>query len=77
MQNLSPQEVQAYKKAFKFFDSDNSGAISVTELGHAMGRLGYNLNTNQIQTILNAVDTNHNSQIDFSEFLEFIKKAKG
>ena len=73
--NLTPEERLAYKQAFDFFDGDQSGQISTTELGKAMGKLGYNLNATQVQEILQHVDTDGNDQIGFDEFLVFIQQA--
>ena len=73
--NFSEEQLNEYKGAFKFFDGDESGQISVEELGNAMSKLGYNLTQEQVSIILNKVDTDNSGQIGFEEFLAFITQA--
>ena len=73
--NMTQDQIEEYKNAFKFFDKDGSEQISTEELGDAMSKLGYNLTNEQVAIILNQVDTDGSGQIGFDEFLQFINKA--
>ena len=51
-QQLSAEQVQEFRKAFKMFDSDNSGTISAQELILVMENLNMNPNEQDISGLL-------------------------
>mmetsp|Transcript_28653 Transcript_28653/g.80688 ORF Transcript_28653/g.80688 Transcript_28653/m.80688 type:complete len:371 (-) Transcript_28653:230-1342(-) len=73
------------KKAFEFFDADESNSIDRAEFTEAMTTLGDPLTKEECMTFFNLVDKDQDGEIDFTEFLEFVcdegpvysRKSKG
>ena len=51
------------KKAFKMFDKDNSGKLSVTEIRNVFGGTEA-----QWKQVIDEVDLNNDGEVDFEEF---------
>ncbi|ELT91897.1 hypothetical protein CAPTEDRAFT_183622 [Capitella teleta] len=60
------------KLAFKIFDTDGDGSISVSELRHVMTNLGDKLSEEEADELLNAVDIDGDGVINFEEFTRMI-----
>ena len=59
--------------AFKHFDIDNSGCITVANLKEVMARAGRNIMNEILQSWINENDKKRNGQINFEEFYEMMK----
>ncbi|KAK2815662.1 hypothetical protein Q5P01_026129 [Channa striata] len=67
--------VKELRDAFKEFDSDGDGQISLGELREAMKKLmGEQLNQREIDEILQDVDLNGDGQVDFEEFVRMMSR---
>ncbi|RVD84729.1 uncharacterized protein DFL_006455 [Arthrobotrys flagrans] len=66
---LSKEEVQTFEDAFKMFDKDGNGEISIDELGAVMKSLGQQPTESELRDIIHEVDLNNTGTIDFQEFL--------
>jgi Ca2+-binding EF-hand superfamily protein len=56
-------------RAFKFFDLDGDGGVSLAEFGKTMEKLGVFIPTSHnLQQIFDHYDTNRNGVLDYSEF---------
>jgi len=63
-------EVDSYRQLFNLFDRNNDGSISVDELGHVFRiHLGKSLSQNDLNKIIDQVDTDNSQTIEFNEFL--------
>ena len=51
------------EKAFKMFDKDNSGKLSIKEIRNVFGG-----NEEQWKRVINEIDLNNDGEVDFSEF---------
>ena len=51
------------EKAFKMFDKDNSGKLSVKEIRNVFGG-----SEEQWKLVINEIDLNNDGEVDFSEF---------
>lgn len=61
------------REAFKVFDEDNSGSISRTEVRKIMKKLGQKLSDEELDAMMEEVDTDKDGQIDFNEFKSMMK----
>ncbi|XP_059371962.1 calcium-binding protein 2-like isoform X1 [Carassius carassius] len=67
--------VKELRDAFKEFDSNGDGQISVTELREAMKKLmGEQLNPRDIDDILRDADLNGDGLVDFEEFVRMMSR---
>uniref|UniRef100_A0A8C6WK06 Calcium binding protein 2a n=1 Tax=Neogobius melanostomus TaxID=47308 RepID=A0A8C6WK06_9GOBI len=67
--------VKELRDAFKEFDSDGDGQISLGELREAMKKLmGEQLHHREIDEILRDVDLNGDGQVDFEEFVRMMSR---
>ncbi|KAJ9468796.1 Calmodulin [Diplonema papillatum] len=71
---LTAEQVQEYKNVFDMFDSDKSGAISITELSSALKSLGLMPSEWDLAKMMHEVDTDGTGQIEFDEFLALVSK---
>ena len=58
--------------AFNAFDKDNTGEISVDQLGLVMSNLGDKLTNDEIQEMLREADLDGNGSIDREEFVKMM-----
>uniref|UniRef100_A0A3B4E1Q2 EF-hand domain-containing protein n=2 Tax=Pygocentrus nattereri TaxID=42514 RepID=A0A3B4E1Q2_PYGNA len=67
--------VKELRDAFREFDSNGDGQISLAELREAMKKLmGEQLNTREIDEILRDVDLNGDGLVDFEEFVRMMSR---
>jgi hypothetical protein len=57
---------------FNAMDTDNSGSLDRFEFRRAMRRLGVGLSTEQIEQLVQAVDSDRSGDITYAEFLEAV-----
>ena len=72
------QQKEAFKEekladAFKAFDKDGSGKISVTEINQVLG-LKDEEEQKRIEEIVKKYDINHDGEIDMEEFVSMMSK---
>lgn len=64
------------KKVFKELDKDHSGALDVDELYEPLLALGLVESRQEVQELVNKVDSDCSGIIEFEEFLNVLKNAK-
>jgi centrin-1 len=69
---LSADEVEEIKEAFDLFDTDQSGAISVSELTSAMKSLGFDVKHAVVFQMIAELDADGSGEIEFEEFLDMM-----
>lgn len=62
-------------KAFKLFDDDNTGFITLKNLKRVAKELGENLTDEELQEMIDEADRNGDGQIDEEEFYRIMKKT--
>ncbi|KAJ9528579.1 hypothetical protein QJQ45_020442 [Haematococcus lacustris] len=67
--SLPANELVGLKEMFQAIDEDNSGTISVDELREGLRKKGTTLALQEVQRIMDNIDVNGNSRIDYEEFL--------
>jgi len=65
------------RTAFAYFDADNSGTITRDELRQCLQSDDFTLSEEQINDLLNGVDSNNDGQIDYVEFIAMMKDNLG
>lgn len=71
---LSPEQIEEFREAFSIFDKNGDGKISPNELGTVMRALGQNPTQQELNDLVNEIDSNGNSMIEFSEFLTMMAR---
>merc|ERR1711971_720628 len=68
-QQLTEEQVADFKEVFSLIDKNADGAITIKELGSAMRSMGQSPTEEELQEMIEEVDSNGNGTIEFSEFL--------
>ncbi|KAJ7176678.1 calmodulin [Mycena filopes] len=71
---LSEEQISEFKEAFSLFDKDGDGTITSKELGTVMRSLGQNPTEAELQNMINEIDADNSSVIDFPEFLTMMAR---
>ncbi|KAH9682412.1 calmodulin-like protein 8 [Citrus sinensis] len=75
---LTNEQIVEFKEAFCLFDKDGDGCITVEELATVIRSLDQNPTEEELQDMINEVDSDRNGTIEFGEFLNLMaKKMKG
>jgi len=77
LSNMTEAEKEEFRYAFKLFDKDDDGKITVDEIYTVFSQLGFSqYNKNDIKKMLKAVDTDGNGTIDIDEFIVLLRSKK-
>ncbi|KAM6148039.1 centrin-4-like [Erethizon dorsatum] len=68
-------EKEEILKAFKLFDDDDTGSITLNNIKRVAKELGENLTDNELQEMLNEADCDGDGAINEEEFLRIMKKT--
>ena len=63
--------------AFRIFDKDGDGAVSMQEMIHGLRSLGLGFSEEDIAALAAAVDADSDGTIDYTEFVSYFKPARG
>ena len=66
---LDTKEIENLRKAFQEIDKDKTGMISAIELKKCLQLNNHNLDTKEIDQIIQEVDFQGNKKINYTEFL--------
>ena len=67
--------VEEILKAFKLFDDDNTGAISLKNLRRVARELGENLQDDELQAMIDEFDKDEDGMINENELLSIMKQT--
>ena len=67
--------VEEILKAFKLFDEDNTGKISLRNLKRVARELGENLSDDELQAMIDEFDKDQDGEISEQEFLNIMKQT--
>merc|ERR1711981_771207 len=70
---MSEDQKKEVKEAFDLFDTDGSGAIDAKELKVAMQALGFEPTNQEITKMVQEIDVDGNSTVEFEEFVEMME----
>ncbi|XP_031098495.1 calmodulin-like protein 8 [Ipomoea triloba] len=71
---LNEDQIMEFQEAFSLFDKDGDGSITVEELATVIRSLDQNPTEEELQEMMNDVDTGNNGAIEFKEFLNALSK---
>ncbi|CAH9104051.1 unnamed protein product [Cuscuta europaea] len=66
--------IAEFQESFNFFDKDGDGCITIEELATVIRSLDHNPSDEELQDMIDEVDTNGNGTIEFPEFLNLMAK---
>ncbi|XP_054800868.1 calmodulin-like [Prosopis cineraria] len=69
---LTQEQIAEFLEAFRLFDKDADGCITLEELGTAIGSLDQNPTQEELRFMISQVDTDGNGTIEFGEFLNLM-----
>ncbi|CAF4003029.1 unnamed protein product [Rotaria sordida] len=58
------------REAFRLFDRDNSGYITINELKEVMLNMGEKLNQEELEEMMREADVNKDGKLDYEEFVQ-------
>ncbi|KAL2342346.1 hypothetical protein Fmac_003631 [Flemingia macrophylla] len=67
------EDMDEMKRVFSRFDANGDGKISVTELDNVLRTLGSGVPPEDLQGVMDDLDTDHDGFINFSEFAAFCR----
>ncbi|KAK1935226.1 Calmodulin-like protein [Phytophthora citrophthora] len=65
---------RSLRRAFDFFDLDQTSTIDKRELSHVLRALGHEFTSKELEAEMANADLDRNGQLDFYEFVVFVKK---
>ncbi|KAG6382578.1 hypothetical protein SASPL_157750 [Salvia splendens] len=66
---LKEDQIVEFQEAFSLFDKDGDGCITIEELATVLRSLDQNPTEEELQDMINEIDSNGNGTIEFSEFI--------
>jgi len=75
-ESFTEEELDAFQMLFNDFDLDNSGAIDLDELNHALARMGRSVPRTTVRQLLRDVDLDGSGTVNFDEFLFVVAKIR-
>lgn len=69
---LTEEDLKSIGKAFKVFDGNASGSISLEELERTMAALGHKHTADEIKQMLWQIDADGSDEIEYDEFIQMM-----
>ncbi|GFP85821.1 calmodulin-like protein 11 [Phtheirospermum japonicum] len=69
---LNEEQIVEFQEAFSLFDKDGDGCITIEELATVIRSLDQNPSEEELQDMINEVDSDGNGTIEFAEFLNLM-----
>ncbi|XP_052105377.1 calmodulin-A-like [Mytilus californianus] len=70
----SPATTDQFRDAFREFDKDGNGVITMKEFKKAMAKVGNKLSDKQIKQMIKEVDLDGDGEINYKEFVQMMSK---
>ncbi|RLN59766.1 hypothetical protein BBJ28_00003690 [Nothophytophthora sp. Chile5] len=65
---------RSLRRAFDFFDLDQTATIDKRELSHVLRALGHEFTSKELEAAMASADLDRNGRLDFYEFVAFVKQ---
>ena len=69
-------DLRSVTRCFAFFDVDENGSITRDEFAKSMQMLGLRMNTETVDAMFSQWDSNHDGELDYIEFTNFINSVQ-
>ncbi|GKU95800.1 hypothetical protein SLEP1_g9117 [Rubroshorea leprosula] len=69
---LDDEQIAELREIFRSFDRNNDGSLTQLELGSLLRSLGLKPSPDQLDALIQKVDTNNNGLVEFSEFIALV-----
>ncbi|XP_060570280.1 uncharacterized protein LOC132728623 isoform X2 [Ruditapes philippinarum] len=76
LSQLTEDKLKEYQEAFKLYDKDNDGIISIQKLGRVLRAMGLNPTEIEVQEMIDEVDSEGTGNLDFESFLNILASRK-
>ena len=73
---VDSNEIRELNKVFQEIDTDHSGLIDASELKNAISNSKVKITEREAQELIDSIDNNLNTKIDYTEFLAGCMKSK-
>jgi len=73
---LSDQEIKQLREAFRSYDKEKTGEITIQDLKITLKELGFKCSREEIQQLIDDINIDHSDTIKYSEFLAAAMNAK-
>ena len=73
---LTLNDIDEYKSAFALCDKDHDGKLTSQELGNIMRTLGKNFSNQELNSIIQEIETKGNGYIELDKFIELMAHNK-
>lgn len=70
--HLSEKKLRHLYEAFQIFDKNSDGSVTMKEIDDVMQSLGFSVSEDELESVINKVDSNRNGSIEFEEFLRLM-----
>ncbi len=71
--DINDEEIHRIRYIFGTFDEDESGSITINEIGNIYNALGHEFSENELTDMMKTIDLNKDGYITFHEFLGLYK----
>ncbi|CAF0728614.1 unnamed protein product [Rotaria sp. Silwood1] len=73
--DITPEELAELREAFRVFDQNGDGSITLSELRIVLDQMGLDPTEEELQDMIREVDEDQSGTISFAEFVDMVKKA--
>ncbi|KAH7823171.1 putative EF-hand domain containing protein [Monocercomonoides exilis] len=74
---FTEEQIENFRTAFRVFDTDHSNTICVKELRHVLESADQHPTDEELQEMMDFLDTDGNGVLDFDEFVVMMAMAEG
>ncbi|VDO07998.1 unnamed protein product [Brugia timori] len=72
LSQLSPEQVEQFRKYFNMFDKENKGFIKATQIGQILRTMGQAFEERDLKQLIKEFDTDGSGEIEFEEFAAMV-----
>ena len=74
LEELTPQQLEQFKKYFNMFDKEKKGFIHTSQVGQILRTMGQAFEERDLKQLIKEFDTDGSNQIEFEEFAALVAR---